>query len=224
MAVQRLVEMEVDPGFKVHTSYHKDFFILRTVVLINGERGEVCSIKEGSCEVSTLNFSCGISAKLWVIVNTLSPVLHRYGVYHVDTYSHEQSPLFHIVFSSESCLQKFLHAIGEITSALESQLLSLFSRDQKNLQGDGLQAGIAQCLTVKVQPDLFLVSPNHQKTDGPAELHLVTVENWSTFVTRWKDSKLFDFGALFQKEGSLYNLYPLGRKVRVGQEGKERGS
>ena len=210
MAVQRFVHMEVDPGFKIHTSYHNDFFILRTVVLVNGESGEICSIKEGSCEVLTLNLSCGISAKLWVIVNTLSPVLHRYGVYHVDTYSHAQSPLFHVVFSSESCLQKFLHAIDEITSALESQLLSLFSREPKNLQGDVLKPGLAQCLNVKVQPDLFLVSPNHQKTDGATELHLVTAENCSTFVTRWKDSKLFDFGALFQKEGSLY-VYPLGR-------------
>ena len=207
MAVQRFVDMEVDPGFKIHTSYHNDFFILRTVVFINGESGEICSIKEGSCEVLTLNFSCGISVKLWVIVNALSPVLHRYGVYHVDTYSHEQSPLFHVVFSSESCLKKFLHAIDEIASALESHLLSLFSRDLKNLQGDVIKAG----LNVKVQPNLFLVSPNHQKMDGAAELHLVTAENCSTFVTRWKDSKLFDFGALFQKEGSLY-VYLMGRK------------
>ena len=77
-------------------------------------------------------------------------------------------------------------------SALEPQLKSLFSN---NLKTESVQQ-----LTVEVQPELFLVSPSRQKTKG-AECHLVTAENCPTFVARWKDSKLFDFGALYQEEG-----------------------
>ena len=57
-------------------------------------------------------------------------------------------------------------------------------------------------LMVDVEPELFLVSPNRQKTTG-AELHLVTTENCSAFVNCWKDSKLFDFKSLYGVKGTL---------------------
>ena len=33
----------------------------------------------------------------------------------------------------------------------------------------------------------------------------MTAENCSDFMTRWKDSKLFDFGALYQEEGMCHS-------------------
>ena len=111
------------------------------------------------------------------------------------TFYYEQCPLFHVVFSSVSCLKNFILAIGEVKSALEPKLQSLLSSI--------LNTPSAQQLTVKVHLDLFLVSPNCQLTKG-AEVHLVTAENCSDFVTRWKDSKLFDFESLYQEEG----MYP----------------
>ena len=60
----------------------------------------------------------------------------------------------------------------------------------------------SQSFTVKVQPELFLVSPNRQERKG-AELHLVTTENCSCFVTCWKNSKLFDFASLYEEEGTI---------------------
>ena len=197
MAVQRF-EIDVDPNFEIHTSYHNDFFLLRTRVLVNGGKTEICSIKEGKYEGPVLNFchgSCStISTKLSLISKTLSPILVQYGVYHVDTFYYEQSPLFHVIFSSESCLKNFILTIDEVKSALELKLQSLF------LNGVLVEAELAQQLTVEVQPSLFLVSPSQQGTKG-AELNLVTKENFSTFVTQWKDSKLFDFGALYQEDG-----------------------
>ena len=125
--------------------------------------------------------------KLLLVVNTVSAVLHQYQV---NAFYYEESLLFHTVFSSESCLKNFILAIGEVKSALEPQLQSLFL----------LERGSPRQLTVEVQPDLFLVSPNQQKTKG-VELNLVTMENYSTFMIRWKDSKLFDFGSLCQEKG-----------------------
>ena len=187
----------VDPDFNIHTSYHNDFFLLRTRVLVNGENTEIRSVREGKYEGPVLNFRHSdntISTKLSLILNTISPILAQHGVYHSDTFYYKQSPLFHVVFSSELCLKKFILAIGEVKSALEPKFQSLFLKSV-------LQAESAQQLTVEVQPDLFLVSPNRQETKG-AEVHLVTVENCSNFVTRWKDSKLFDF------ESDFESLYP----------------
>ena len=204
MAMQRLVD-EVDPDFNIHTSYHKDFFLLRTKVLVDGENTKIESVKGGSYGEPVMSFCHDgntISTKLWSIANALSPILHQYGVYHVDTFYYEQSPLWHVIFSSESCLRLFLLKIPRIKSSLESEILSVFLEFMKTNRMESLQS-----FTVEIQPELFLVSPNLQKTNG-AELHLVNTENCSSFVTRWKNSKLFDFGSLHQEEGSSTETQP----------------
>ena len=191
----QLFEIDVDPNFEIHTSYHSDFFLLRTRVLVNGDNTEIRSLKEGKYEGPALNFrhsGSTISTKFRLIASAVSPILVQFGVYHVDTFYYEQSPLFHVVFSSESCLKNFIIAIGELKSALEPKLQALFLSN--------LKTPSAQQLTVKVQLNLFLVSPNRQLIKG-AEVHLVTAENCSELVTCWKDSKLFDFGSLYQEEG-----------------------
>ena len=201
MAVQRF-EIDVHPNFEIHTSYHNDFFLLRTRVLVNGENTEIRSVKEGKYEGPVLNFrrsGSTVSTKLHLVASTVSPILVQCGVYHVDTFYYEQSPLFHVVFSSELCLKNFVLAMGEVGSALESQLQSLFLKSV-------LQVESPRQLTVEVQADLFLVSPNRLETKG-AEVHLVTAENCSSLVTHWKDSKLFDFGALYQEEGIVAPLF-----------------
>ena len=207
MAVQRF-EIDVDPNFEIHTSYHNGFFLLRTRVLVNGESTEIRSVREGKYEGPVLNFrhsGTTVSTKLHLVASTVSPILVQCGIYHVDTFYYEQSPLFHVVFSSESCLKNFILAIEEVKSTLEPKLQSLLS---KNIRES------SQHLNVEVQPDLFLVFPNRQETKG-AEVHLATVENCSSLVTHWKDSKLFDFGALYQEEGMYQCLQMLIQSFEV---------
>ena len=194
-----MVDIEVDSDFSIHTSYHSDFFLLRAKVLVNGEDATITSVKEGVYEEPVLNFRHGsstISTKLWSLTNALSPVLVRYGVYHVNTFYYERSPLFHLVFSSESSLRLFLVKISTVRSAMQSELQSVLMKTSHVDQTE------SHPFTVKVQPELFLVSPNLQKAKG-AKLQIVTTENCSNFVTRWKNSKLFDFGSLYQEEGVL---------------------
>ena len=168
-------------------------------MLVNGENATITS-KEGSYEDPVMSFCHGggtISTKLWSIENTISPILHKCGIYHVDMFYYEQSPLFHIVFSSESCVMKFLQEIQTVKNTMQVELHSVLYRSVK--ASHVLQTA-SQSFTVKVQPELFLVTPNRQERKG-AELHLVTIENCSLFVSRWKNSKLFDFGSLYQAEG-----------------------
>ena len=185
---------EIDPEFNIRTSYHNDFFLLRTKVLVNGENATIRS-KEGNYEEPVMSFCHGestISTKLWSIKNTISPILYKCGIYHVDMLYYEQSPLFHVVFSSEPCVMRFLREIQTIKNAMQVELFRSMKASQT----------ASQSFTVKVQPELFLVSPNRQERKG-AELHLVTTENCSCFVTRWKNSKLFDFGSLYKEEGTI---------------------
>ena len=198
--MQRLVDIEVDSNFNIHTSYHNDFFLLRTKVLVNGENATITSVKQGSYEEPVIGFCSGdstISTKLWSIEKTISPILNKCGVYHVDTFYYEQSPLFHVVFSSESCLKKFLLEIEMVKHAMQLDLLRVFLKSVKT--------ELSQDWVIVVEPELFLVSPNHQNTKG-ADLHLVTTENCSTFAGQWKDSKLFDFGILYGEKGMVFQL------------------
>ena len=191
-----MATLTVDPEFNIHTSYHSDFFLLRTEVLVNGENTEIRSIKESMYQGPVLNFGHSgstISTTLSSISIAVSPVLVRYGIYHVDTFYYEQCPLFHVIFSSESCLKNFLFAISEVKCTLEAKLRSLFLENVPGTES-------AQHLSVEVQPNLFLVSPKQQETRG-AECHSVTTENCSNIVTHWKESKLFEFGTLYQEEG-----------------------
>ena len=87
-------------------------------------------------------------------------------------------------------------------NAMQLELQSAFFRSVKTSHVH--QTG-SQSFIVNVQPELFLVSPDQQKMKG--ELHLVNTENCSLFVTRWKNSKLFDFESLYHEERAyLYNL------------------
>ena len=196
MAMQLQVDIEVDSNFNIHTSYHNDIFLLRTRVMVNGENTE---ITESSYEEPVMSFCHGgttISTKLCLIANTISPILHKCGVYHVDTFYYKQSPLLHVVFSSESCLKKFLQEIGDVKHVMEVELLYILSEYSKTES--------PQLLTTIVQLDLFLVSPNRHEA-GEAEVHLVTAENCSAFVTHWKESKLFNFASLHW-EGSKFQI------------------
>ena len=218
MAMQRF-ELDVDTDFNIHTSYYNDFFLLRSRVLVNGKNTETRSInKEGRYKQPTLNFcqSGSTIGTLSLITNIISSFLPEYGVYHVDTFYYEQSPLFHVVFSSESCLRKFLQEIGNFKYTMELELLSTLSECLKSCRFCETES--LQHFTVEVQPDLFLVSPNRQETKG-AKLHLVTAENCSSLITCWKDSKLFDFRVLYQEEGIVASFFMvamnLERKYRV---------
>ena len=196
--MEHVVDIDVDPEFNIHTSYHNDFFLLKTRVTVNGENTRMKSVKAGSYEEPTLVYGTTVSAKLWLIAHTISPILHKFGVYHMDTFYYEHSPLFHVVFSSESCLKKFLLEIGNIKFVMEQELLSIFSDYLETTHS--FKTKSPQRLSVEVYPEVFLVSPNLQEMKG-ADLHLITAENVSTFAARWKNSKLFDFRSLYQEEG-----------------------
>ena len=168
--------------FNIHTSYPTDTFLLKTRVTVNGENTQIKSVKEGSYEEPTLVYGSIVNAKLWLITNTISPILHKFGVYHMDTFYYEQSPLFHVVFSSEACLKKLLREMEIIKYAMEEKISSVL-----------LKSDSSEGMLVEVHPKLFLVLPDWQKT-MEAHLHLITAGNCSTFATCWRNRSLFDFG------------------------------
>ena len=75
LIVERRFAMQGVHEFNIHTSYRTDTFLLKTQLTVNGENTQIKCVKEGSSyEESTLVYGSTISAKLWLITNSISPM------------------------------------------------------------------------------------------------------------------------------------------------------
>ena len=182
-----------DPDFKIHTSYHNSFFILRTPIHINGLPVQIRDTGQGPV-LSFTQSGVTISVKLWEISRLVGPVFYNHGVYHVDTFYHGQFPLFQVAFPSEASLKRFLLASEAVSSEVESALSEMFmQRAQSSEPGKALDS---TPLSVQAEVDLFLVSPSHEKRKA-TNVHRITLTNFSVCTSLWKNSEVFEFGQVF---------------------------
>ena len=204
--------------FKIHTSYHNSFFILRTPIHINGLPVQIRSTGQGPL-LSFTQSGVTISVRLWEISRLVGPIFLKYGVYNVDTFYYDQCPLFQVAFPSEASLKRFLLASDTaMSSEVESALSGMLTqRSQSSESGKALNTSIrakvklfelkAQSsepgkaldstpLNVKAKVELFLVSPSHEKNKA-AVIHPITLSNLSLCTSLWKNSELFEFGRVF---------------------------
>ena len=183
-----------DADFKIHTSYHNSFFILRTPILINGLPVQISDTGQGPL-LSFTQSGVTISAKLWEISRLVGPIFYNHGVYHVDTFYHGQFPLFQVAFPSEVSLKRFLLASDTaVSSEVELALSGMLT--QRVQSSESSKALNANPLNVQAKVELFLVSPSHEKKKA-TNAHPINISNFSSYTSLWKNSKLFEFGQVF---------------------------
>ena len=189
--------------FPVHTTYYNSFFVLRTEVILNGQPAEI-----GCSDDSELTLCCRYfalpgtystarpSVSFPSISVEVEDILKRHGVFEVDKFFCEDSPLYQVTFSSEYGLENFLMK----KDTVEKEMAALISDKLQPPQ----QAGAAATLVpTRVNATLFLVSPD-AATKNCAQPREVTLENHSSCMAVWKESEVFDFGDLFR----VYRLDP----------------
>ncbi len=181
--------------FTPYSTYYSSFFLLRTSVTIY-EQQAVIDYTSGELSLSCRNPS--LSVPFPSISAKLEDTLKKYGVSHVGSFFCEDVPLYQVSFPSEYNLRQFLR----VRSTVQSELASLFSEAFSEVQAAASPTVSSQPVPTAVQTHLFLVSPDALKKD--AQIDNVTLENCSTSMTLWKESELFDFGALFR----VYRLDP----------------
>ena len=167
-----------------HTAYYSSFFLLRTLVTVNGQPAQI-----GCSSGGELTLSCrypNLSLPLHSIQASLKKVVKTHGVSRVGDVCCEQAPLFPVSFSSEYTLRKFL--LHRDTA--QQQLESLFP----------------QKLPTHVQLQLFLVSPDVVVKD--ARVVEVTLENHSACMTLFKESEMFDYWSLLRAYRTGLNKTP----------------
>ena len=199
----------------IRTTYYKNFFLLRTVVLVNGQHAQVGVNENGWLTLNCRNPSVGVTFDS--LVTDVSEVLQQHGLPAVSNYWCEEVPLFELEVTSQNELQKLLNLEGRIREELA---LKINSRMRAQLEPSA-SAGPPPDLHVLVEPQLYLNIPDHTHMDSKP----IRIEknNFTECMALFEESGLFDFGVVFrtslanperQDKGtcSISTLY-----VRVGQ-------
>ena len=209
--------------FNLHSCYYNDFFLLRTLIVVNGTPAEIKIDPSGTSRIQ--HSESGIDYPLSSLVPGVAITLsENHGVYHIDTFYHEQVALFSVVFPSQSGLRKFL----ESKEKVESDLAELFSTQFKTVPMASQQTpsclvmvseqdldGQESQLQVIISAELFLASPAQSKTDEqPPEVHKVTLATFEHFIEKWQQSKLFYF------ESSMFSDKVFSRHISLEGTGK----
>ena len=170
----------------LHTCYYNGFFLLRTPVSFIGKPAEIKLTEDGSPTLHCGYSRCSIGVNISRISRQVANTLVKHGVYHVDTFYHEDVPLFSVVFSSKSSLKQFLTFS---TEKLKDDLQVAFV--EKSRKFSTLMSLPMSTLPLEVEAELYYVTPNHQ--NGTAQVELVTLANYSHYAAQWRGSKVFEF-------------------------------
>ena len=201
--------------FNLHSCYYNDFFLLRTPIAINGTPAEVKIDPSGTSRIR--HSESGIDYPLSKLSYGVAPLVRKHGVYHIDTFYHEQVALFSVVFPSQSGLRKFLENKEQVESDLTEVLSTQFNTGLEASQQTAPQAieslvsgqDQSQQLQVSINAELFLASPacSSEQEEQPPEVHKVTLATFEHFIEKWQQSKLFDFdSSMFSDKVLSLNL------------------
>ena len=197
----------------LHSCYYNDFFLLRTLIAINGTPAEIRIDPSGTSRIR--HSESGIDYPLSKLSHGVATLVRKHGVYHIDTFYHEQVALFSVVFRTQSGLRKFLENKEQVESDLTEVLSTQFKTGPKASQqapaqtnqslvsGQDQSGQETQQLQVSINAELFLASParSSEQEEQPPEVHKVTLDTFEQFIEKWQQSKLFDFdSSMFSDE------------------------
>ena len=171
----------------IRTTYYKNFFLLRTVVLVNGQHAQVGVNEKGWLTLNCRNPSVGMTFDS--LVTDVSEVLQQHGLPAVSNYWCEEAPLFELKVNE---LQKLLILEEKIREELA---LKINLRMRAQLEPSA-SAGPPPDLHVLVEPQLYLIIPDHTHMDGKP----IRIEhtNFADCMALFWESGMFNFGVVFR--------------------------
>ncbi len=173
-----------------HQSYSNGFFLLRMPLIINAQPAEISYNDKGMLTLNCRYPNFGITFDS--LFNEVSTVVEKYGLSGVTNYWCEDVPLFQLKFSTPDGMKKFISTAEAVQNELASRISTRLAEQQRVLYPDTSKAD----LPVIVHTEVFLVTPDPINRD--ADLRVVTAENLSACLSLWRESIVFDFGALFR--------------------------
>ena len=189
--------MSIDPTKlkpRPHQLYYNGFFLLRMPLIINGQPAEISYNDKGK-----LTLNCrypSLSITFDSLFNDVNTVVEKYGLSGITNYWCEDAPLFQLKFSTPDGMKTFINTAEVMRNELASIISAQLAEQQRVFHPDTSQAN----LPVIVHTEVFLVTPDPINKD--ADLRTLTAESLSACLSLWRESKVFDFKALFRAYGT----------------------
>ena len=176
--------MAVDPTqlrSSPHTRFFQSFFLLRIPLTINGQPAQITS------DDGQLTIGCPpVSITFDSLITEVDNVVKKYGLEGVSNYWCEGLPLFELRLSSQDGLKRLLHAEEKVQSELASRIASILAEQRQ----------LSEPVAVYAHTEVYILTPRPESKD--AHIIRVSSENLATCTTMWRESEVFDYGALFQ--------------------------
>ena len=166
-----------------HTAYNLSFFLLRSPLMMNGQPAQITS------DDGYLTLSCRyppVSITFDSLITEVDAVVKKYGLEGVSNYWCEEVPLFELKLSSQHGLRIFLRLQDKVQKELESRITAALAQRHQS----------AGPIVVCAHTEVHMLTPRPERKD--AEVLLVTAENLDTCATIWRESEVFNFGALYR--------------------------
>ena len=112
--------------------------------------------------------------------------MKKYGLKGVSNYWCEDVALFELRLSSQDNLMKFLHSEEKVQKELASRVAAKLAEQQ----------GSSEPVAVYAHTEVYMLTPRPESND--AHIVRVSSENLATCTTLWRESEVFNFGALFR--------------------------
>ena len=207
MSVQQ-GQLQLKLRHPIRTTYYKNFFLLRTEIVVNGQHTQVGVNEKGWLTLNCRNPNVGVTFDS--LVTDVSEVLQQHGLPAVSNYWCEEVPLFELKGTSQNELQKLLNLEGKIREELA---LKINSRMKAQLEHSA-SAAPPPDLHVVVEPQLYLIIPDHTHMDGKP----IRIENknFAECMALFGESGLFDFGAVFRASRANLERQDTGTHIYVG--------
>ena len=166
-----------------HTGYYLTFFVLKTRFIMNGQPAQISS-DDGHLTLSCRNPP--ISITFDSLIGEVDAVVKTYGLEGVSNYWCEEVPLFELKLSSRRSIKKFLRLQDQLNNELASRISAKLTQKQQSVGP----------IVVYARSEVHMLTPRPETKD--AKVLVVTSENIDTCVSIWRESEVFNFGALYR--------------------------
>ena len=179
--------MAVDPTqlrSSPYTTFYQSFYLLRVPLTIGGQPAQITISNDGQ-----LTIGCRyppVSITFDSLTTEVETIVKKYGLKGVSNYWCEDVPLFELRLSSQDNLKTFLQSEEKVQKELASRVAAKLAEQERS----------SEPVAVYAHTEVYMLTPRPESND--ARIVRVSSENLATCSTLWRESEVFNFGALFR--------------------------
>ena len=167
-----------------HTAYHQSLFLLRVHLTINDQPAQISSDR-GHLTIGSRYPPVSITFNS--LITEVDTIVQNYGLERVSNYWCEDVPLFELKVPSHEDLKRLLRSEEKVQKELETRITAMLTQRQQQSP---------EPVAVYADAEVYMLTPRPERKD--ASITRVTSENLAKCTTEWRESEVFNFGALFR--------------------------